>query len=331
MILLLNVFITDTKLPNFICYNRGLYPEGNPYNIFKYSLASLSVIDWSDVIIYCKLDENYIHNELDLEIYVKSIFENPKIFSYRNENRDQWEKAINELSDDLIWFSCNHDHIFLCYDLNYLNIIKKELVNYDEFTSVYYSHYPELVTFSTESASFKNEKYFFSYTSDSADSIQVVRKPLLSKWFLDDDYKDHFMGRSDLLNKIKHTVLVPKREMCRHFDGYDRNSHMKQRINQCPPLFIPDGFFENSMKISFGQKISDYLNIDPCNPNYSCVSLDGTDYKNPIPLFWKDRIVDIVGNYKENLNCNWELANAFRPIDNKFKSQLLGSSMDFIL
>ena len=49
-------------------------------------------------------------------------------------------------------------------------------------------------------------------------------------------------------------VIVPKSELCRHYDGY---LHTYSIINDfikastCPPLFIPNGFFEKKIKIAY--------------------------------------------------------------------------------
>jgi hypothetical protein len=77
---------------------------------------------------------------------------------------------------------------------------------------------------------------------------------------------------------------------------------MHQRIGNdvCPSLAIPDGFFEDKIKIRFGY--DDYkqgwVNLNPML-NYKAFDKAGVDEKilvSDIPLFWKDKIIDIDEN-----------------------------------
>ena len=77
--------------------------------------------------------------------------------------------------------------------------------------------------------------------------------------------------------------------------------HQKIPNTICPSLDIPRGFFESKIKIRYGY--NDYkegwVNINPKNPNYYASDKTGTDYKitlEDIPLFWKDRIIEIDEN-----------------------------------
>ena len=99
-----------------------------------------------------------------------------------------------------------------------------------------------------------------------------------------------------------HKVIVPFKEICRHFDGYQ---HVQPIIdnNQCPAIDIPIGFFENDIKIRYGY--DDYkegwTNINPKTINYYAYDTIGTDYKftlNDLPLIWKDKTSVIDSNIK---------------------------------
>jgi hypothetical protein len=95
--------------------------------------------------------------------------------------------------------------------------------------------------------------------------------------------------------------IIPKKEHCRHYDGY---MHTYSVINdyvsadRVPPLFIPNGFFENDIQIKYGydKYFLDFTNINPNSQSYIFSSKAGTDLGNlisKIPLFWKDRISHI--------------------------------------
>lgn len=300
MILFVNVFITDKKHSNYNPYDRGLYPEVNPYEVFKYSLASLSVIKWSKVIIYCLLDDDYEHNREDLAKTVKELFGDCSLYFHRNVLQKQWQKAIEEIDDELVWFTGNHDHVFIDYETSVLDAIVSEMMKRDEkYMSCYFSHWPELLAGLSHWGFIEKDRNFFTYRRPDSDSIQIVTKELLKEWWWGEDYGDRQIPRTDhCVKQVPTLMFIPMRELCRHFDGYKRQiCHVD--INKCPPLFIPEGFWENDINIAYGDKIENYVNINPCNPNYSCVSIDGADLRGvveDIPLFWRKRIKNIVAN-----------------------------------
>ena len=108
MILFLSVFITDERTK----WSRGHY--GTSYdrlNVFKYTLASYSVIKWSYVIIYYDLDVSYESRREELKGWINSLFINPIVYDYRPTHQSEWLKAMEEVfsfeDDDLVWFCCN--------------------------------------------------------------------------------------------------------------------------------------------------------------------------------------------------------------------------------
>jgi hypothetical protein len=105
MILLVNVFLTDEVLnQDTYKYQRGFldYPyQPNKYdkvNIFKYSLASYSVIPFSKVLIYCKLDEKYKNRQEELKEFVGKEFAGQKFELYfdRIEYQRDWQNLYRE-------------------------------------------------------------------------------------------------------------------------------------------------------------------------------------------------------------------------------------------
>ena len=122
-----------------------------------------------------------------------------------------------------------------------------------------------------------------------ADKSRVVRTECLGPFV---DYKQSSIQ------------IVPKTELCRHYDGYLHTySFLKDYIKAsiCPPLFIPDGFFEKDIKIKYGydKYFEGYLNINPNKNNYIFENSNGTDVainKNNLPFFWLDHIKSIDSN-----------------------------------
>lgn len=298
MILFMNVFITDQRHVTFVPYNRGLCPAPSPYDVFKYCLGSLTVIPWSRVIVYCQLDANYYHNADDLRVYFQSLFPDGSLYLYRNMFQQQWQASLTEVmdhSDPLVWFMCNHDHIFVDYDLSVLNSITDDMKNRmekDKYVACYFSHWPEMLDRLPSKAEHCPTHCVF--TDPDNDSIMIVNKEVLSRWWWENHYGATFIARTDhLVERFPLSLFIPMRELCRHFDGYDRGDRMHQNINKCPPLNIPLGWFEKDMKVSYGQDMPGHLYIDPRNPNYRCVVPTGSDMKcllSDLPLFWRDRI-----------------------------------------
>ena len=344
MILLVNVLLTDERINDDILKQQRGFLDWpfRPYSydkvdIFKYTLASYSVIPFSKVLINCSLNGNYSHRKEELKNFLEKEFagQNLKLKFDRIEYQKDWQKLYDEeLDDDVIWFSCNHDHIFMDYNLDILNDGTKLLSQaIDSPASIYPSHWPELLN---KASYIHNEKpgptdvydkYVGFHLMNNNDSFQIINKALYRKWWFDEDYGDAYLPRSDyrLADKngtpigydirqgrktgmLHHYCFVPLRELCRHYDGY---GHVEINPNLCPALSIPPGFFDNNIKIKYGYRDNhtDCVNIKPTEKYYSILDKNGTDYKwimSDIPLFWRDRISDI------DENDTYELDTAYR-------------------
>jgi hypothetical protein len=103
------------------------------------------------------------------------------------------------------------------------------------------------------------------------------------------DPNKEFFRLDDWQIETYEKVIVPTREIQRHFDGY---SHVGMDPTVCPPIEIPPGFFEKNLVIRYG--FNDYdpscVNINPLSPSLHAVDIKSADYKfmlNDIPMFWK--------------------------------------------
>jgi hypothetical protein len=79
--------------------------------------------------------------------------------------------------------------------------------------------------------------------------------------------------------------------------------------NFAPSMLIPNGFFENNIKIKFGYetRYEEYTNINPASYELYAHSASGTDYRwclEDLPLFWEDKIrqVDINESFDVNIS-----------------------------
>ena len=149
MILFINVFITNQRmvgLPNLS--NSRSYSK---LDIFRYMLASYSVINWSAVHIYYSLDKEFKSKKLFIDDEINYLFQGSKlrINHFRIDSLGGWKSAlkiINSQDDEWIWFSCNDDHIFIDSNLDTLKsiLISAEKVSKAyKFISILPSHWQE--------------------------------------------------------------------------------------------------------------------------------------------------------------------------------------------
>ena len=331
MILLVNVFITDQGIT---LYDRGFLRSDDKLSIFKYSLASLAVMEWSDILIYYDLDAKFEHLREDTDTFIRSIFKKCQIHHFRFSHQSQWKQVVNKLceisDDDFVWLVCNDDHIYMDSNNVYMESIErklKELAARYKFVSFYYSHWPEMLAVATkgirwERKLLKENDNYYLLKWKNCDSAQIVNKKLLKYWWFANDYGDAVMFRTDTPSKFggvdlkspEMVTIIPKREIVRHLDGYN---HVGIDIDRCPPLFIPEGFFDNDIKIQYGfEKRKDaYTTVNPLKSNYSTVAENGADLRcmiDEIPLFWKQRISKV--EIAENLNQNQLISGRNRAV-----------------
>tara|TARA_R110000824_G_scaffold172199_1_gene349953 strand:+ start:80 stop:1198 length:1119 start_codon:yes stop_codon:yes gene_type:complete len=343
MILLYNVYLDD-KIRHPGLFYRGLYGDyNNSVNVFKYTLASVvDIYPWSKVIINVELNPTLSHRKEELFDYIKNLFSSHKLDlnNKRCEYQRDWKELYSKLDNDLIYFCCNHDHIFI--DKNSESFIETVNEFRSKFSqqdaSIYFSHWFEMNnvflnqqpfnTIFTSNGDCTLEKTFAHTISDCFDSVQIITKSVYHKWWFTGDFDHQFLPRTDYFQSFLPTAFqkiqaVPYREYFRHFDGYahihQNVEAKKQSSNMCPPMIIPPGFFENDIKVRLGYEDNkiNYVNINLSKENYTVVDNKGTDlkcYLDELPYFWKKRIstVDKNSSYDEeeySINRNQSIIN----------------------
>src|SRR5207247_6378641 len=104
-------------------------------------------------IFRIRLDDCYKHREEELKDYIHSEFDKVcprvEITNWRNENQTQWREEVERLEkepDPYIWYTCNHDHVFIDYGHEALDTA---LARLDEDPgprkAIYFSHFPEVI------------------------------------------------------------------------------------------------------------------------------------------------------------------------------------------
>jgi hypothetical protein len=316
MILFLNVFVTEKRFVQFDSRYKKHFADHrfapSRLSVFYYMLASLAVIPWKHVIIYYQLDEMFQDHIKETNKYIDELFENALIYNYRNDRQDKWQTATQKIldisGDDLVWFSCEDDHIFIDYELNLHKKIQKKLEKMKkkhEFVSCYYSHWPEMFALSHKSKApvrwnreiIETNSLYNVIKWRNSDGVSIINKNLMKYWWFSHDYGNRILRRTDdhesgAIESPEIYTIIPNRELVRHFDGY---SHVGIDKNLCPPLFIPEGFFENKIRIQYGckEKKQCFTSVNPLLRGYTTMDKQGADLRcliGKIPLFWKDRI-----------------------------------------
>ncbi len=322
---------------DFVRSNESVYKYCSKIDIVKYTLISYSIINWEDVIIRFECEDSEDVN--DFLIFCKNIFPNAKIENKRSDTEHKFHVALKEISDHNPWvfFSPNNDHPFLNKPDKFDNLIKVaekyEKLNISDIVSIQYSHYTESQTTISPlqhewgaNKNFckileKNDSFFVVRNHFLlADSIKIFRLQALLRFFKINESNKRVVRIEDTNvyrnKKITEITIIPREELCRHYDGY---THI---ITTPPPIFIPNGFFENNIKIKYGydKSYDGYINI---NSNENKYIFEGgfSDLIctiKQIPFFWKNRIVelDINPNFKEN-NNNYYTLTLLNPWYNK--------------
>lgn len=325
--LFVNVFITDER-GNPDAYKLASHHRiHSKYDVFKYTLASYSVIQWSKAIFYIKLDDKFYHLRNELEEFIYELFpDHVTIYDYRLDSYFQWIEAIKLLDipdETWIWFTGNDDHPFIDSKLENLNRIiqlaSKISVEQHQYVSIFPTHWSEVISSKKRYLKVKNKPYhrrfegnaeiiednndYFLTTSKNCISIQIITKKLLDLWFSDPKRCPKDLRRSDGITPPKEQItMIPYKELARHFDAY---SHSGVPHEIVPPMFIPEGFFEKKIKIQYGgdNRMPGYVYIHP-EKKIIAKEISHSDRKsddfcdsnmiyNDIPLFWKDRICDV--------------------------------------
>ncbi len=328
MVLLFNIFLTGQSSTNGaweragIGYDRGNLNRPNKLEILKYSLASYAVAyPWRRAILNLQIDPNYLtlDNQQELKDFVFQIFKNTEVIysDKRNIIQQDWIDTYSLINDDLIFYQCNHDHIFIDSSTKYLSELVELKEKYGDYFTISTSHFPEAIRTSkcgyidhnedspkSFSTNYEFHDNYLSKTSTTLDSLIIITKKLYEDWFLKGKWNKIQVppnifpsgqielprtegvgiiglgGIRDILQipLPQQTLITPFKELFRHFDGYN---HQFITNNQCPSIDIPPGFFENNIKIRYGY--NDYkegwVNINPKSEYYYAYDKSGVDYK----------------------------------------------------
>ena len=147
--ILINTGIFKSTLLGINYPPRGLLHRDDQLDIFKYVLASLSVLGplLNKIHVYVELESCFSHRKQELEDYAKNLFGTKLNYhNSRNLSQQQWQDTCDKIESDTVWFLCNHDHFFLQPSLDILKYCLKVLQeDPTEYKAIHFSHTPELL------------------------------------------------------------------------------------------------------------------------------------------------------------------------------------------
>jgi hypothetical protein len=239
MILLISCFVTHDRPVN-TC---------NRLDLFKHTLKSYARIDWDDVYLLIKLDEEFKPREEELKKFIKKIFSKNKVvyIPERFEYQWQWQELIKKISnkDNVVWFTQNDDHPFIDINLQVLyEGVDLLLKDKHKYRSIYLSHWPEILRLSGKFSNPKIVGNYVKFQTTIFDSIQIFNTEYLKYIFLHLDWGDKQLKRIDSLRFFDEfkpafdaiwggcsaryspmqNMYVPLREFCRKYSGYSHVS-----------------------------------------------------------------------------------------------------------
>jgi hypothetical protein len=327
MILFFNTYLTPTTLKH--SYNRGLLHTDNKIEVFKYALESIAPIyEWSQVIIQFELAPEFQNRYDELTKFIINLFPNQKNLSVRpgirNTHQKQWQKTVEELKqnpDKMVFFSCNHDHVFTDSRPDYFHYCVDFLKKYeDEYFVSFLSGYHESIEHLDKSPLiYEFDGPLIKRKLNPHDSFLLISKSLLREWWCTIDLGNDYLPRTDEIKKLRdpslmYNFFVLARDMFAHYDGYHNfAAPCSYYLKHCPAITIPKGFFTNDIIINYNNGRKDETVIDWATQEFKATNPNGSDYfylLEELPMVWRKHIKQINNNLPSEID--YELNFGYR-------------------
>lgn len=305
------------------------YKERSKIEICAYALASIAEIKWDHAIINIEISDDYSEKEKAwLMNYARELFPNSFISSIRAKTRDEYLNIFKKIKDinpnSYVLFIPNHDHIFMGNAANllhkYTEILRSEEINSSMPVRLCYSNQLEnILAIRGDSPIFglyllggvikkeTNDYLLVERDQYAWDSYYLSNISIIQSYFDASENQGYCPRGEDCypypFPKIRNLSVIPKVKLFEHFDGSHHvfgfktfKYYSNKFSDRVPPLFIPNGFFENTIKLKVGDSPYDrnYVNIGH-KSDYIFINgnINGLDIKAQyvnIPLFWEKRI-----------------------------------------
>ncbi|MDC3090374.1 hypothetical protein OA340_00560 [Paracoccaceae bacterium] len=363
--LVFDIYITDTPLffnskkqaieESLIVEKSSSYKKRSRLEITLYSLASYDFMDFDEIFIHYEIE-----NLKDEKVFVEkvgSISPKAKLFQGRSSKGSDFSKIkenVLKSECDFVFYAPNNDHPIICSKETFHNYQKllKEKINIPNLTLIY-SHFQE-TNYATKLGSWLQVKQFpdlelieendnyklVKFPSGYSAGMQIIKTNFFEEWCdLAISLNEKSIKRFDELGSFfklpEQIAIVPKYELCRHYDTYYHTMLIGMRFphsyispSKVPPLFIPDGFFSKDIriKVGFEQYDANFINFNSDADGYpfeksvaNDLVADVKEDLSGIPEFWMDKISIIKINsqrvpdenkvIKNSLSCNMPFAS----------------------
>lgn len=309
-------------IDNFIRSSCHSYRYQSKCDIVRYTLSTYSYLPFDGAIVRVECEDETCFSRIQ-----DIINPNWSLQANRSATALTYMNVLSEsfTGNPWIFFSPNNDHPFIGTStslitdlLNRAEFLERKYSNY--IVSVLYSHIADMINMTGPSKGLWGQWdfifpkiiyedhicYGLELNKFCGDSIQIFRRHTLINLFSADASLGNRVIRLEDLSsyfssKIKHIMIVPKNEICRHFDASFHTDRWPSFERAPQPLIIPDGFFDKKIKINYRSNIyiEDHVNIDPWASRLRYLNPTGPDLninKGDIPIAWLDRIITLLDN-----------------------------------
>jgi hypothetical protein len=351
-----DVFIEDAPLGVYLRGDRDRFDKDHrirtaapayrfqtKYDISRYSLMSYRHVPWKSAVLRIEC-QNPAHEAIYDEM--RAVFPNGDIQRSRSADAKTYFQAISDSGipdDDWLFFMPNNDHPFLAKP----ELLAGVMRDADEaaarlkpgIITIAYSHFTETANFFRPShhewGAYGDVYPRLLYETPHAWVIRLDRMLLDSthiyragdlKWIFGSTRKTGRLIRPEdtefyLTQQRDHVMVVPKHELCRHYDG------SKHLLDKVPPLFIPDGFFSSTMRVRYGHDTprEGWIHVNPRADRFSYQAPDGVDLKNvleDLPAFWDGRIAELDVNPAFPKQLDRRTLPYYQDLENPWRSSL---------
>lgn len=289
-------------------------------DVVKYTLLSYMAVPWDDVVIRVECEDEA--DRVEFFAFARKYLPWANVVNQRSATAQAYYEALLPLKaygNPWIFFTPNNDHPLVGAPENFRPLLdlaeEVERIYPGHIIGTQFSHFTESQLCTSP------DKFLWLYyagiiaseigETDNAFIVQTNKfccdSDLINR--LDDllmmfsestntgrcirlEETGHYLG-----TRFKNIMIIPKKELCRHFDGYKHvRFPVAPHLLPTAPLFIPPGFFESQIKIRYGydNREDGCVNVNPYEEySYHGGVADIRSLLSELPAFWKKRIVSI--------------------------------------
>jgi len=235
----INTLRLNLLMSCFVTHNRKKI-QGDRLKEFIATIHSYGKIKFEKVFLFIKIDTDISLYKDEIEGIARASLDYKKIHIIfdRIIAKTDWQNFFSGQIDggDLWWFTQNDDHVYINNDRDYFEYLLTRLNSTSGPASIYLSHWPEILRLASNQKSLKLINGVAEFRGVLLDSIQIFNESMLKFIFYKLDWPSETMNRIDTVGVSDNiiptgiissvsgelpSILVPLKELCRKFRGYD--------------------------------------------------------------------------------------------------------------